>query len=198
MLTEVGAQRRVGSKGREVLRFRYYPNKIRELSELISDDIGVEKIRLDSICGDFVEFNFNTNRFICGKIPEHNISDLNNSISTYQKDIMYHGTFKYMNNTFTLYYLNTVDESHKLIPLSEQFQFTSSFVMINTDMKKYKWYKNKNVSIVRCGFGLKFSNPITPTRISSPSSVITSKNDNLIPDEQIRGTKQFYLFWGGL
>lgn len=139
--------------------FTTYSNEIRKLSELL--DIGVVRIRLDRLDGTFMELNFYTNRFICGQID--------------RSGIMYHGTFKY-NNTFTFYYLNTVDESHKLIPLNEPFQFTSTFIMRNTDMKKYKWHKNKIVPVERCGFELKFNNPITPKH----------------------GVGQFYLFWGGL
>ena len=146
--------------------FINYPKKVRELSELLN--IGVVRIRLDRRDGKFLELNFNTNRFICGQID--------------RSGIMYHGTFTYTiksilnDNTFTLYYLNTVDESHTLIPLSKPFKCTSTFIISNTDMKKYKLHKNKVVPIERCGFGFKFNSPITP----------------------YSGVEQFYLFWGGL
>lgn len=155
--------------------FTNYTDEVRKFSELL-DIGGVVRIRLDRLDGRFIELNFNTNRFICGNVD--------------RSDIMYHGTFTYIMkpiNAFTLYYLNTVDESHTLTPLSKPFQFTSTFIMSNTNMKKYKLHKNKVVPIERCGFGLKFNNPITP-EYNIKSNKSTYRND----------IKQFYLFWGGL
>lgn len=126
-----------------------YSDRI-SLSEFI--EWGIVVLRIDSD-NTFIEFNFTTRGFICAHTDE------------YGKSIIYHGYATISEDgpaCITLDYMNTVDESKKLVPLNHPFQIKSGFRICTADLKKHILKGNKVVRINQCGFGFIFDNAITP------------------------------------
>ncbi len=94
------------------------------LSEFI--EWGIVVLRIDGE-NQFIEFNFTTRGFICVHTDE------------YGKSIIYHGCATFSEDgpaCITLDYMNTVDESKKLVPLNHPFQIKSGFRICTADLKK--------------------------------------------------------------